>query len=820
MKFKIFLFSFFLPPISFSQAPEIEWQNTIGGTSDDDLQSVVPTFDGGYILGGSSYSQDGFDKTEERIGDDDYWVVKINHLGIVEWDETIGGTGRDNVYAIQQTPDGGYIVGGESVSNISADKSENRIGGADYWIVKIDGEGNIEWENTIGAAGEEYFTALDQTADGGYIIGGYSHSNANGDKTEDLIGDHDYWIVKLDGEGNVEWDETIGGLWDDYLTAIQQTMDGGYIIGGYSDSDMSGDKSENTIGPDHLNDYWIVKIDNTGNIEWENTIGGTKDDALYAIQQTPDGGYIVGGGSYSNESADKSEHRLGETDYWVIKLYENGTIEWENTIGGDDDDYLYTLDQIPGDGYLLGGKSLSNISDDKTENMVGAPWYTGYDYWVVKLNNEGIVEWDNTIGGNDSDDCTSVKSTSDGGFVLAGYSESPVSGDKIEDIGEDDYWVVKLFPDSCFVITEICNGLDDDCNGIIDDGFIYLTYYEDADDDGFGNISITTTTCIGLPPPGFVADSSDCDDNNDLIYPSATEVCNGFDENCNILIDEGLTLYNYFADIDEDGFGNADEMISICNVLPPVGYITDSTDCDDTNDLIHEPILYYADIDGDLFGDELNSEYFCDIFIPDGYVTNNTDCDDLNILINPVTNEICNNIDDNCNTEIDEGLPMQTLYIDADGDNFGNYLIDTITCLLSITGYLSDSTDCDDTNPDIYPGATEILNGIDDDCDKLIDEGITAIIDQTNKFNISIYPNPNDGTFTITANVKTQYFASPELPTIEIYNNLGQLIYFKKINTSSGTINETIQLQNPSPGVYFVNLKNQHSILNNKLIIE
>lgn len=117
-------------------------------------------------------------------------------------------------------------MGGESVSNISADKSENRIGGADYWIVKIDGEGNIEWENTIGAAGEEYFTALDQTADGGYIIGGYSHSNANGDKTEDLIGDHDYWIVKLDGEGNVEWDETIGGLWDDYLTAIQQTMDG------------------------------------------------------------------------------------------------------------------------------------------------------------------------------------------------------------------------------------------------------------------------------------------------------------------------------------------------------------------------------------------------------------------------------------------------------------------------------------------------------------------------------------------------------------------------------------------------------------------
>lgn len=216
--------------------------------------------------------------------------------------------------------DGGYIIGGESVSNASADKSENKMGKTDYWIVKIDAVGNIEWENTIGGANEDYFRALDQTSDGGFIIGGYSHSNSSCDKTENLIGDYDFWVVKLDSDGNVEWDNTIGGAKDENLTALEQTSDGGYIVGGYSYSEISGDKTENTIGTDYQPDYWIVKLNNDGNVEWDNTIGGDDIDFLQAVQQTPDNGFILCGRSASNESADKSEHRLGFGDYWVVKM--------------------------------------------------------------------------------------------------------------------------------------------------------------------------------------------------------------------------------------------------------------------------------------------------------------------------------------------------------------------------------------------------------------------------------------------------------------------------------------------------------------------
>ena len=429
---------------TFSQAPSIIWQNAIGGTLDDRLHSVKQTSDGGYILGGYSYSKNTGDKSENRIGDDDYWVVKVNSLGVIEWEETIGGTGSDLLYDIQQTADGGYILGGESKSPASGDKTENRIGSEpDFWIVKINSTGNVEWDNTIGGNGDEGFASLDQTSDGGYIIGGTSHSAISGDKSEGLIGDNDYWIVKLNSAGIVEWDETIGGLWDDILMSVEQTLDGGYIIGGYSKSDASGDKSENSIGTDYLYDYWIVKTDNLGNVEWENTLGGKKYDFLSEVKQTVDGGYIAGGYSESQISADKSENRIGDYDYWVIKLNASGIKVWDNTIGGTGYDNLKTLDLSSDGGFILGGSSLSNISGDKTENMIGYP-ASSRDYWILKLDVNGIIEWDNTIGGTDDDEATTIISTSDGGFLTGGYSNSDISGDKTDDVGSYDYWILKI----------------------------------------------------------------------------------------------------------------------------------------------------------------------------------------------------------------------------------------------------------------------------------------------------------------------------------------------------------------------------------------
>lgn len=419
-------------------APPIQWQNTIGAGVDDNLRSVHQTADGGYILGGFSNSDIYADKTENSQGGNDYWVVKVNGVGNIQWQNTIGGNNDDILNSIQQTTDGGYILGGYSNSNISGDKTENSQGGHDYWVVKLDATGNIQWQNTIGGDNEDILIALQQTSDGGYILGGHSNSNLSGDKTENSQGDYDYWVIKLDATGNIQWQNTIGGnIWD-YFSAIQQTTDGGYILGGYSYSGISGDKTE----PSQSYDYWVIKLDATGNILWQNTIGGNADDIMTAVQQTTDGGYILGGYSVSIISGDKTENCQGDYDYWVVKLDATGNIQWQNTIGGSSEDDLYSLQQTADGGYILGGYSNSTLSGDKTENSQGY-----YDYWVVKLDATGNIQWQNTIGGNNFDQLYSIQQTSDGGYIMGGHSYSNISGDKTENnIGGWDYWLLKLSP--------------------------------------------------------------------------------------------------------------------------------------------------------------------------------------------------------------------------------------------------------------------------------------------------------------------------------------------------------------------------------------
>ncbi|MBK7856200.1 MAG: hypothetical protein IPJ79_16095 [Bacteroidetes bacterium] len=273
--------------------------------------------------------------------------------------------------------DGGYILGGHSLSNISGDKTENSNGKLDFWIVKTDSTGNIQWQNTIGGSDDDRFTSIDPTTDGGFIIGGWSMSNISGDKTENCIGSCDYWMIKTDAAGNIQWQNTIGGNNLDWLNSIQQTADGGYILGGWSESNISGDKTENNNG---FWDLWVVKTDSFGNIQWQNTIGGNGADELYYLQQTSEGGYILGARSNSNITGEKTENCIGYLDYWIVKTDSVGNIQWQNTIGGTDEDWLYSIQQTSDEGYILGGCSKSNTSGDKTENSNG-----GEDYWIVKI---------------------------------------------------------------------------------------------------------------------------------------------------------------------------------------------------------------------------------------------------------------------------------------------------------------------------------------------------------------------------------------------------------------------------------------------------
>jgi hypothetical protein len=225
-----------------------QWDKRFGGTNDDKLLSFQQTTDGGYILGGYSFSGISGDKTQNLWGNVDYWIVKTDSLGNKEWDKDFGGTDDDVLFSIQQTVEGGYILGGVSKSNISGDKTQNSYGNYDYWIVKTDSLGNKQWDKDFGGTDDDELNSIRQTTDGGYILVGYSLSDSSGDKTQDLWGGWDYWIVKTDSLGNKQWEKDFGGTDFDFLISIQQTADGGYILAGYSFSGISGNKTQNSWG--------------------------------------------------------------------------------------------------------------------------------------------------------------------------------------------------------------------------------------------------------------------------------------------------------------------------------------------------------------------------------------------------------------------------------------------------------------------------------------------------------------------------------------------------------------------------------------------
>ncbi|MEP7171604.1 MAG: T9SS type A sorting domain-containing protein [Bacteroidota bacterium] len=319
---------------------------------------------------------------------------------VKQWDKRFGGTDDDEIICFQQTKDGGYIIGGFSFSDSNGNKtqaswdsssiSNNR---GDYWIVKIDSFGNKQWDKTFGSTNADWLFALQQTIDGGYIIGGYSKSGIGGDKTQvnwdSLNLTNDYWILKIDSLGNKQWDKDFGGTGDDRLYSLQQTDDKGYILGGFSKSDSSGDKTQNTVdivSSTYRGDYWIVKIDSLGIKQWDKDFGGTDGDWLFSMEQTADGGYILFGYSYSGISGDKTQASQGGLDYWIVKTDSLGNKQWDKDFGGHnpEESIFGNVFQTSDEGYLLAGTSYSNISGDKTENNLGIE-----QTWIVKTDSLG-----------------------------------------------------------------------------------------------------------------------------------------------------------------------------------------------------------------------------------------------------------------------------------------------------------------------------------------------------------------------------------------------------------------------------------------------
>ncbi|MBL4754797.1 MAG: T9SS type A sorting domain-containing protein [Flavobacteriales bacterium] len=313
--------------------------------------------------------------------------MKIDSVGAVQWENTIGGDWFDELHSIQQTSDGGYILGGFSNSNLAGDKTEINLGNDDYWVVKLDTAGMIQWQNTIGGVSEDELHSIQQTSDGGYILGGYSFSNISGDKTENSQGSADYWVLKLDTSGAIQWQNSIGGSSGDVLESIEQTNDGGYIMGGISSSNISGDKTENSRG---FNDYWVVQLDSAGTVQWEKTIGASSDDFFRAIQQTGDGGYIMGGLSGSNISGDKTENSQGGSDYWVVKLCAIDTTNTAQSICAGDSVQIFGMYQTVAGIYYDSLTNMNGCDSVLSITLTVNPTYNITDLAIVICNGDSV----------------------------------------------------------------------------------------------------------------------------------------------------------------------------------------------------------------------------------------------------------------------------------------------------------------------------------------------------------------------------------------------------------------------------------------------
>jgi hypothetical protein len=300
--------------------------------------------------------------------------TQYTHAQVVKFAKTYGGTDSDFARSVQQTSDGGYILAGETRSFGT---------GGDILLIKTDANGNIIWAKTYGGTNGDGTTSVQQTSDGGYILAGGTRSFG--------AGGSDIFLIKTDANGNIQWAKTYGGTRYDWAYSVQQTSDGGYIVVGETGSSVIG-----------VGNIFLMKTNASGNVQWAKIYGGGYE-LVYSVQQTLDGGYILAGGTRS--------FGAGDWDVFLINTDASGNLKWTKTYGGTNWELAYSVQQTSDGGYIVAG----------TTNSFGAGWG---DIFLIKTDANGNIQWAKTYGGTYGDKAYSVQQTSDGGYIVAGYTDS------------------------------------------------------------------------------------------------------------------------------------------------------------------------------------------------------------------------------------------------------------------------------------------------------------------------------------------------------------------------------------------------------------
>ena len=337
----------------------------------------------------SSFALTTYNRNEQQINHRFFDKTPVFLPLSKRWSRTFGGEAHEICYSVEQTVDKGYIIAGWT--------SSYGAGMSDFWLIKTNSYGLEEWNRTFGGTDYDYGESVQQTNDGGYIITGISGLSYN-------TGCGDFWLVKTDKNGIEMWNKTFGGTNVDWARSVQQTTDGGYIIIGETMSFGAGDE-----------DIWMIKTDANGNKMWDKTFGGIYQELAMCVQQTKDDGYIIVGATFS--------FTTGSSDVWLIKTDANGDKVWDKSFGDNLSECGYSVQQTSDGGYIITGYTYSFGAGKE-------------DVWLIKTDVNGYEIWNRTFGGADHDGGWSVQQTSDGGYIITGYTDS--FGD-----GSSDVWLIK-----------------------------------------------------------------------------------------------------------------------------------------------------------------------------------------------------------------------------------------------------------------------------------------------------------------------------------------------------------------------------------------
>ena len=451
-----FLFYVVLTSRCFAQGSFPVWVEDYawGGDSEDHLIDLLEVdIEYSTVVAGHTLSSKTGEVSELNNGLQDFWIVKMDTLKNIVFDHTFGSDTTEIFSTLLETSDGGFLLAGSSAGGINGDKSQDSKGGFDFWIVKISKNGIFQWDKTIGGSKDDFLNSAVLTNDGGYLLGGVSVSNASGDKSDNSFGNEDYWLVKVNSTGDFVWDKSYGGDSTDILKNIV-FENNEIILGGSSISDSSGIKSSDSYGGF---DNWILKLSNTGVIIDQWIYGGVNDDFLEEIRvHTRKKVFWIGGTSHSGVSGNKLSPNFGKGDFWVFNINNSGLKSLDKTFGSPQNDVCKDLEvSLEGSAIVAGFSSASG--GNKLSGSNG-----GEDFWIIKVDTNGSKYWDENYGGVNNDSLQAIFIKCDRGILVGGHSLSGISGDRTHyNRGVNDYWSFRLAIPTrpYFKASNICSGV-------------------------------------------------------------------------------------------------------------------------------------------------------------------------------------------------------------------------------------------------------------------------------------------------------------------------------------------------------------------------